>query len=195
MGVMGVLEITIPELHVELFNGKTNTFSYIDTEEAHLQLEHSLISLQKWEQKWHKPYFGSEEKTYEQLADYVRCMTLNVKNVNPKIYENIQPNEMKKITEYIEDPMTAAWFNDYSTIGPKTSSTETITAETIYYWMISLNIPLEYRKWHLNSLMTLIKFISIKNTPDDKKKMDPVAAARWRNKLNDERRKMYNSTG
>lgn len=190
-----MLEITIPELHAELFNEKMNTFSYVNVEETHLQLEHSLISLHKWEQKWHKPYFGSEEKTYEELADYVRCMTLNPKNVDPKLYENIQPREMDKISEYIKDPMTATWFNDYSTIGAQKSPEETVTAEIIYYWMISLNVPMEYRKWHLNTLMTLIKVISIKNTPDDKKKMDPLTAARWRNKLNEERKKMYNSTG
>lgn len=181
--------VTIPKN--ELFDSEKNEFIE-KIEETTLQLEHSLISLKKWEQKWHKPFLNKEEKTIEELLDYIRCMTLN-RNVDPEVYKHIPPNVFKEIIDYIEDPMTATWFSDNSTIGAQRSSREIVTTEIIYYWMITLNIPVEFQKWHLNQLLTLIKVVSIKNAP--KKKMNAREAAQQRAALNASRRAKFNSKG
>lgn len=188
-----MLPIVIPGQHLEYFDERTEEFVTVDVPETYLELEHSLISLQKWEQKWHKAFLSDyEEKTHEMMCDYVRCMALNGKNIDPKVYNYIPAKVMDEITSYIKDPMTAAWFND-GLIGAQKTSSEVITAEIIYYWMITLNIPVEFKKWHLNSLMTLIKVVSIKNSPPQK--VDPAQAARERDRLNRERRAKYNSKG
>ena len=94
-----------------------------------------------------------------------------------------------QIYEYINDPMTATTFNDSDGNFDK----EIITAEIIYYWMISLNIPIEFQKWHLNKLITLIKVISLKNAP--KKKISKQAYMERMRQLNDARRKELNTKG
>lgn len=177
-----MLEITIPAQ--ELFDDHNEIF--IQVKETTLQLEHSLISVHKWEKKWHVPFLGSEEKTDEQIRDYIRCMTLN-KNIDPKIYYYIPPNVLTEIFDYIENPMTATWFSEEK--GPKMfgGKKEIITAEIVYYWMVTLNIPVQFEKWHLNSLLTLIRVINIKNTPPKKmSKRDTLAQYA---RLNAERRK------
>lgn len=155
-----------------------------------LQLEHSLISVRKWESMFHKPYLGND-KTPKEILSYIKCMTLN-REVDPIIYRFLTTDMIETIAEYIKDPMTATWFNT-STIGAAKTSNEIITAEIIYYWMIALNIPMEYEKWHLNQLMTLIKVVSIKNNPEQK--MDSKEAAIRRMRLNAKRREKYNSKG
>lgn len=180
-----MLEITIP--HQEYYDEINNVF--IDVKETTLQLEHSLISLQKWEAKHHKPFLRTE-KTISEITDYIRCMTIG--KVDPKIYSFIPTSVIKEVVEYIKDPMTAATFND-NLIGASKGSGEFITAETIYYWMISLQIPEEYRKWHLQQLLTLIKFMNEKNKP--KKKMSKKEAAAYRAKLNAERLAKYKTHG
>lgn len=187
-----MIEIVIPEQHYEPYDEiKEEFLPHIDVEETKLQLEHSLISLKKWEQKWHKPFFSDSDKTREELVDYIRCMTLT-KNVNSEIYNWIPKDELDKIMLYMKDPMTATWFND-NLIGAQKTSKETITAEIIYYWMITLNVPIEFQKWHLNQLLTLIKVISRKNEKPNK--VDKVTAARERAALNAKRRAQYNSKG
>lgn len=180
-------EITIPSS--QWLNDDTNEI--ITVEETTIQLEHSLISLKKWEEKWHKPFLKKEEKTIEEILDYIRCMTIN-RNVDPEIYKYIPPNLVKEIIEYIKDPMTATTFND-ALIGAQKSQNEIITAEIIYYWMVTYQVPVEFQKWHLNQLLTLIKVISIKNAP--KKKMSAKEAAQQRAALNAARRAKYHSKG
>lgn len=190
-----MLEITIPEQHYELFDDEKNEFIPIDVKEVKLQIEHSLISLKKWEQKWHKPFLANSEKTYEELSDYVRCMTLT-HGVDQEVYHWIPKDVLEKIVEYIKDPMTATWFNENSLIGAQKvvkGQKEIVTAEIIYYWMITLNIPVEFQKWHLNQLLTLIKVVNIKNGKPEKK--DPKEAARERAALNAKRRAELNSKG
>jgi len=181
-----MLNVTIPR--IEGFDDKTNQF--IDfIPETHLQLEHSLISLSKWEAKWKKPFLSkTEEKTQEELLDYIQCMSLTP-NVDPKIYRYIPSEVFKKIIEYIEDPMTATTFSDKKSSGKK----EIITSEVIYYWMVSLNIPFECQKWHLNRLLTLIRVCSEKNAPQKKMSTKDILA---RNKsLNAQRRAKLHSRG
>lgn len=156
-----------------------------------LQLEHSLVSLSKWESKWGKPFIANskkDDKTYEELLDYIRCMTLT-QNVNPDVYLNITPEIIEEIRDYIDAPMTATTFNDRSAAG----SREIITAEIIYYWMITLNVPFECQKWHLNRLLALIKVCSIKNAPS--KKMSKSEILSRNRALNAARLKKFNTKG
>lgn len=154
-----------------------------------LQLEHSLLSLSKWESKWCKPFFSKEEKTFEQTLDYIKCMTLN-KNIQPEVYGKLSRENIDEINQYIEAPMTATWF-------PKDSSGKNnrrvITNELIYYWMIALNIPFECQKWHINRLLTLIRVCNIENQPQKKMSKQEIAS---RNKaLNEQRKRQLNTRG
>lgn len=183
-----MLQIEVPGF--ELFDSETQEFSYIKSQK--LQLEHSLMSMSKWESKWCKPFLSNEEKTPEQTIDYIRCMTIGPP-ASQDVYNAIAYNEamIKEIKAYIDAPMTATWFNEREE--HKKSSRETVTAELIYYWMIALQIPFECEKWHLNKLLTLIKVCNIKNQPS--KKM-PKKEIYSRNKaLNEARRMKYNTKG
>lgn len=158
-----MLQVTIPAY--EWFDERTNTFG--QTKETTIQLEHSLVSIHRWEQKWNKPFLGTDPKTTEECIDYIRCMTLT-QHVDPNVYKGITNFVLDQINAYIESPMTATWFgDDKDKTGPK--HREIITSEVIYYWMISLNIPWECRKWHLNTLLTLIRVCNVKNAPQKKR--------------------------
>lgn len=180
-----MLTITVPAM--EEYDDAREEF--IETQEQTLSLEHSLVSISKWESKWHKPFLSKEDKTAEETIDYIRCMTLT-KNVDPNVYYAMTPDIIKQINDYIGDPMTATWFSDKQK-GPK--SREIITSELIYYWMVALQIPFECQKWHLNRLMTLIQVCSIKNQP--KKKMSKKDAMNQQRALNAARRAKSGSMG
>lgn len=180
-----MLTITIPA--TEEYDDAREEF--IETQEQTLILEHSLVSISKWESKWHKPFLSKDNKTPEETIDYIRCMTIT-KNVDPNIYYALTPDIVKQINEYIENPMTATWFSDKS---QKKSSKEVVTSELIYYWMTALQIPFECDKWHLNRLMTLIQIASIKNQPP--KKMSKKDAMNQQRALNAARRAKSGSRG
>lgn len=155
-----MLQITVPA--VEGFD--ENTQEFINMKEQTLQLEHSLISLSKWESNWRKPFLVKTQKTYEETVDYIRCMTLN-KNVDPEVYFHLTNENIIMVNQYIEAPMTATTFSKKT---QQQSGREIVTAELIYYWMIALNIPFECQRWHLNRLLTLIEVCNIKNEPPKK---------------------------
>ena len=179
------LFITIPDS--EAFDDRTNQF--IQVKGRKIQLEHSLKSIALWESKWHKPYISKDPKTNEELVDYIRCMTLT-KDIDPLLYYFIPEQEMKKIADYIEDPMTATTFREDKKTGPKN---KIVTNEIIYYDMIALNIPWECEKWHLNRLLTLIRVCSEKNKPDKKMSKHDIMS---RNRaLNAARRKKLGTKG
>ena len=181
-----MLPITIPA--IEAWDEKNEVF--VDAEKAvTLQLEHSLVSLQKWESKWHKPFFSKSEKTREEIVDYVRCMTLT-QNVDTKVYWRLTDKHIDDIYKYINDPMTATYISDNKS---HRGGREIITAELIYYWMISLNIPFECRKWHLNSLLTLVQVCNVKNSP--RKKMSKKDLMSRNPALNAARKKQFNTRG
>lgn len=179
-----MLQITIPK--TELFNEETEEFFQI--KEQTLCLEHSLVSVSKWESKWKKPFLGANEKTMDEIIDYIRCMTIT-QNVNPMCYLGLTRENILDVKNYIDDSMTATTFKNRN--GPK--SHEIITAEIIYYWMIELGIPFECQKWHLNRLLTLINVCSIKNTPA--KKMSRKDALAQQSQLNAARRAKFKSKG
>lgn len=166
---------------------------FIKIKKTTLKLEHSLLSIKKWESKWHKPYLGNDDKSIPEILDYISCMTLNKESVNPMVYRFLNEEDVKKIIDYIKDPMTATWFSGNNRIGASNKYGEVVTAEIIYYWMISLQVPVEFEKWHLNQLLTLLKVISIKNGGE--KKMSKKDAAIQRKMLNEQRRKKYKTKG
>lgn len=180
-----MLYIVIPEK--ELFDEETSTFVY--TKKETLQLEHSLVSLSKWESKWCKPFLSKDPRTTEETIDYIRCMTIT-QNVNPQVYEYLPEEVFIQIEEYINEKMTATWFSENPN-APK--NREVITAEIIYYWMIAHQIPMECQKWHLNRLLTLIRVCNIKSQPP--KKQNKREAMSKRSALNQARRARYNTKG
>lgn len=164
------LEITIPE--TETYDEEKNLITKLFPKTT-IQLKHSLLSIHKWEMAWHKPFLDKHhEKTLEETKDYIRCMTIN-KGVNPLIYDYIPSKYIPEIKKYIEDPMTATWFSDDDE-PPKSGPVQ--TAETIYADMITLNIPVDFEKWHLNSLLTLIKVCAIRQQPPKKMSAQETAA-------------------
>lgn len=150
-----MLEICLPAM--EIYDASLNQFTDLPTQT--LQLEHSLISLSKWESKWKKPFLTNIPKTEEEVRDYIRCMTLT-RNVNPLRYQYLPASVFDQIHQYIDDPMTATTINDSKR---KPVKKRTVTAELIYHWMIALGIPFECQKWNLNRLMTLIRVCEIEN--------------------------------
>jgi len=157
-----MLQIIIPAN--ETYDEVNNLF--INSKAQTLQLEHSLVSLSKWESKWKRPFLTKEKKTIAESVDYIKCMTLT-QNVHPDVYVNLTNANITEVSKYIDEPMTATWFGNDTNQPP---SREVVTAEIIYNWMITLNIPFECQKWHLNRLLTLIRVTNIKNSP--KKKMN-----------------------
>lgn len=188
-----MLEISIPPQ--EIIND--DTYDIIQIPGANLTLEHSLVSLKKWEEKWHVPFLRKDPpKTPEQLRDYVRCMTINSKVVNPIIYNYIPKDIMDEIAAYIENPMTATWFgNGFGSKKPQneTLDNKIITAELVYYWMICLNIPVEFQKWHFNQLITLIRVCNEENKPPEKRSPREITSEYKR--INELRKRQYNTKG
>lgn len=179
-----MLTITIPQC--EGYNELTEEFFYV--KETKLVLEHSLLSLSKWESKWHKPFLGDTEKTLEQTIDYIRCMTIT-QNVDPIVYSALTDDNLIAVREYINDPMTATTISDKN----NKVNREIVTSEIIYYWMIAMQIPFECQKWHLNRLLTLINVCSIKNSPS--KKMSPQELADRNRALNESRKAKWKTRG
>ena len=174
----------------EFFNEATQEFVTVKPQK--LLLEHSLLSLSKWEAKWKKPFFTKDAKTPEEYLDYIRCMTIN-SNVDPLAYDSITAKHMKMIMEYIDDPHTATTFSN-RTPKKKSRRSRIITSELIYYWMFANGIPKECEKWHLNRLMTLIRIFSVENDPDAKK-MSRSAIYQQNRELNEARKAKYHTSG
>ena len=181
-----MLQITVP-ISPEIWDEKNEEF--IEPKTASLQLEHSLVSISKWESKWHKPFLSKEPKTVEETIDYIKCMTLT-QNVKPEVYDHLSKENIEEINAYIDDPKTATTF---SKDRKSARSREIITSELIYYWMVALNIPFECQKWHLNRLLTLIRVCEVKNTPG--KKMSQREVLNQYAAINAANRKRFNTKG
>lgn len=180
------MPITITVPGVESFDEVRQIF--VKAEDTVLVLEHSLASLSKWESIFEKPFLGGEKKTTEETLAYIHAMSLD-ENIPSDIFLRMTEENFDAINTYIESKMTATTFNT-ATGRP---SREIITAEIIQYWMISMQIPLEYETRHLNQLFTLIKVIGEKNKPT--KKMSRADLAARNRALNEQRQKQYGTTG
>lgn len=181
-----MLQIKVPGK--ETWDEKTEEF--VSCPDTVLSLEHSLISISKWESKWHTPFLGKDQKTPEQIMDYIRCMTITP-NVRDEVYACLTKENMDVVMDYINDPMTATTIKQRE--GGRRMSREIITSELIYYWMVALEIPFECQKWHINRLMMLIQICEIKNQPD--KKMSKRSTAQQNAALNAARRQKSRSRG
>lgn len=180
-----MLRIVVPAR--ELWNEVTQEFVYFQGQE--LTLEHSLVSISKWESKYKKPYLSKDKKTEEELRDYIRCMTIN-KDVKPFTYESLSNDNWTSVKNYIESTESATKFREDKN---HAHNSEIITSELIYYWLVAYQIPFSCEKWNINRLLTLIRICNIKNQPSKKRSKNDIvrdAAA-----LNAERKRKYNTTG
>lgn len=180
-----MLTIIVPG--IEFFDEEEQEF--IEFEETILELEHSLISLSKWESKWEKPFLTDETKSNEEALSYIECMVVTPE-FPPGVISRLSSENLDLVNDYIGAKMTATWFND-SGNAPK--NRETITAELIYYWMTVFNIPFECEKWHLSRLFTLIRVCNAKN--EKPKDRSPAEIAAERRRLNELRKRELGTTG
>lgn len=180
-----MLELTIPR--TDLWDERNQRFILV--KEQKLRLEHSLVSLSKWESKWCKVFLSKEQKTYEETIDYIRCMTLT-QNVDPLVYRCITNSHIDAVNAYIEEPMTASTVKEEKG-GP--INRQQITSELIYYWMTAYHIPFECQKWHLNRLLMLIQICNAENKPPKKRSKRDLY--RHHAEVNAANRKKFNSKG
>ena len=182
-----MLELTVAEK--EFYDSESSTF--IKTPGCILTLEHSLISLAKWESKWEVPYFDGNKKTIEQDMDYIRCMVVGpIKN--ELIFTNFSNSELLQIQNYNQRLMTATTFSEPKN-PQKKQKKEIMTAEVIYARMFMHQIPMECQKWHLNRLLTLIKVCDLRNAPSEK--MSKKQSTLWAAEQNAARKAKYNTRG
>ena len=172
----------------ELFNERTSEF--ITVKGGTLKLEHSLVSISKWESKWKIPFLSKKKKTNDQIDDYIRCMSVNG-DPDPNLIASISSEDKNRIIDYIEEKQTATWFSNLD--DKRSTQSDVITSELIYYWMIEYKIPHEYEKWHLSRLLTLIEICNRKNA--DPKKMTNAEIIARNKALNAERKAKLHSRG
>lgn len=180
-----MLSITVPATT----NWDEAKEEFVTFQGEELLLEHSLVSLSKWESFTERPFLGKDEKSREDIVEYIKCMTISPVN-DPNVYENLSNNNFEVINTYINLKMTATWFRDQ---GPTRPNGEIVTAEIIYYWMIALNVPMECQYWHLQKLLTMVKVLNLKNAPP--KKQDRQTMAQRQRELNAARLAQNNTTG
>lgn len=175
----------------ELYDEEKEEFINI-SEDKSIVIEHSLLSISKWESKWHKIYLDDKLKlTHEESLDYIRCMTLT-QNVDPNYYRLIDNNKLIEIQKYMNDPYSATYFNEVPR-GTAQRHSEKISSEVLYYYMFKLGIPKDCEKWHINRLQNLIRIFSIKDAPDQK--MNKRQTADYYRRLNAQRRSKLKSKG
>lgn len=179
-----MLEITVEPL--EFYDEIREEF--INTKRTVLRLEHSLVSISKWETIYKKPFLTKDEKTIDEFLDYIKCMTIT-QNVDPNVYYALTEDQLLQVNSYIGESFTATWFREEK----HPPSKQIVTSELVYYWMTSYNIPWEAAKWHFSRLMTLIRIFNVKSQPD--KKMSKTAAMRQQRSLNAARRAKSGSRG
>lgn len=180
-----MLSITVPG--VDKWDESSGEF--VTTRDCRLQLEHSLVSVSKWESQTRKPFLSKDQKTPEEMLDYIRCMTVT-QNADPNVYNNLTYENIEEIYKYIDAPMTATWFSDEE---KHKNGKKIVTSELIYYWMIKFEIPFECQKWHLNRLITLIRVCEAEERPNEN--VSKKELMRSRSALNAARRKKLGTRG
>lgn len=181
-----MLKLTIPK--VEAYDEVNNLFFTV-IEETTLHMEHSLVSLSKWEAIWGKPFLSDEDKTQEEAVSYFQLMTLTP-DIPPEVYYNLSAAHYDQISEYINSKQSATWFTD---LPNQSQKNEVVTAEIIYYWMSKLLIPIAFENWHLGRLFTQIKVFSEKDKPEQK--MSKQEAYRRQREINAQRRAELGTKG
>lgn len=179
-----MLTITVPG--VEHFDEDTQEF--VSVGDVVLELEHSLVSLSKWEEIFEKPFLGEDEKTSDEVLAYIKFMTMT--KVPEEVFPKLSEGNISDIDKYINAKRTATWFSDSPGAPP---AREVITAELVYYWMVAFNIPFECQHWHLNKLFTFIRVCNIKQAKP--KKMSRSELAQRNRELNAQRKKQLGTTG
>lgn len=180
-----MLKIIVPG--IELFDDERQVF--ITEDESVLELEHSLVSLSKWEETWEKPFLGDAKKTPEEILGYVQAMCVTP-DVSPEVFRRLTEENVQAINNYVDAKMTATWFSSATGSAP---SREIITSEIIYHWMFALKVPMECQNWHLSKLFTLIKVINEKRNPP--KKMTQREIMEQNRRLNAQRRAELKTSG
>lgn len=177
--------ISIKLAKSETYDATNNEF--IELPEKTLHLEHSLVSISRWESKWCKPFLSKNNKTHNELIDYIKCMS--DEPINDADVLRLTSKDVERINNYINSPMTA------TTITERNSrpSNEIITSELLYYAMINNNIPFECQHWHLNRLIILIRVCNIKQSSP--KKMSKRDIYNRNRSLNAARKKQLGTKG
>lgn len=171
----------------ELFDEETSTFSTVG--DFDIDLEHSLLSVSKWESKYQKPFLTPDSKSQEELLYYIQAMIITP-NYPIDTFIRLSNENLNEINNYIESSQSATTFGQ---MPEARGRGETITSELIYYWMVSFNIPFICEQWHLNRLLALIRICNIKSSPPKKMSKSEIAA---RNReLNARRRAELGTSG
>lgn len=189
------LQITIPEREYIVEDAFGN-ISFETSKEIKLTLEHSLISLQRWESKWHKAFLDPQyHMTEEETDDYIRCMVIKPSDINISVIKSMPINTKQEILAYMQNPMTATVINSKGNRNGKSygRKNQKVTAEVLYWQMIALDIPFECRTWHLNQLLTLIRVCDIKNGGGGK--MSKKEGAAWQTAMNNARKAKHHTKG
>lgn len=171
----------------EVFDEETQEFSTID--DVELTLEHSLVSISKWESIYQKPFLGKDTKSTEEVVGYIKAMLVDPK-IPPEVFSRINDDNITDINAYVDSKMSATWFSE---IGQGPPNREIVTSELIYYWMITFNIPIQCENWHLNRLLTLIRVCNVKNSKP--KKLSAAEIAARNRELNERRKQDHKTTG
>lgn len=181
-----MLKLTIPG--IESYDENRGEFVTVD--DTVIELEHSLVSLSKWEEEFEKPFLDKTQRTSEEILAYIMCMVLTP-DVPPEVFGRLTQKNIDDVMQYIQAPRTGTTVHTRD--DPK-KRPETLTSELMYYYMFSLQIDKECETWHLNRLFTLVRVFSAKNA-DDKPKKSTVDDLARRRALNEQRKAKLNSRG
>lgn len=165
---------------------------YVQIGGYEVDLEYSLFTIARWESKWKKPFITSLPKfTRKDEIEWYKAMCMT-EGIPDEAWMVMTPKIRQDIYDYVTDPMSATTINHR---GPKTpGGPKTImTAELVYYYMVTLGVPFECEHWHFNRLMKLVDVCFVKNSPP--KKMGKQEAAQMYRELNARNRAKYNSRG
>lgn len=160
--------------------------NFITIPEYKLRIEHSLLAISKWEKKYHKPFLETDSLTKEETIYYIKCMALDP--LPDKFHLSLTSEINNEISEYLNDPATATVIKT-----PSGNKTEFLTSELLYYYMATLQIPIECETWNIHRLLTLIKIFNAKSGPQKKKSMSEIYAENKR--INEHNRARFNSKG
>lgn len=175
-------------LEIEVVLGESfdeTTEKFVKSETVRLQLEHSLVSLSKWEAIHEKPFLSSQQRTDEETISYIKAMIVG-SEPSPEVFYKLLSDHIDLIMKYVSAKATGTFLPEQ----PNNSSRrEVITSEKIYYWMSKLNIDMSCERWHLNKLFSYLRLHAVLEGP--KKKM----TLEERRTLNAQRKKEWNTTG